>query len=249
MLELMHQKQTNSSIARKIEIHNSSPADSSTKKANSEKLVHWLMTSEGLQKEFGYNTANCMLLTQTGCELHTWRERYSSDLSRKWANMRKWRFLYPHSKEKRRTYRFYVTVQEPNLVHVLNRLEHLHAQAKSGWSGEDALGLAAAHLGEVPTEQLHDDVVEPVVAPAPVKLAHVVPTLELLQHGHLHVEHLLRLPGGFEFDCHRGGGSEVNCFIDFAETSGSDFWQLAEKTTRAEFWRDFRSLKCEVLHS
>lgn len=70
---------------------------------------------------------------------------------------------------------------------------HLISEPQRGGEAEGAPRLRPPQLGQVLALELHDDVVEAVVAAAPDEAAHVLAALQLLQHGHLHLEHLLRL--------------------------------------------------------
>ena len=75
-------------------------------------------------------------------------------------------------------------------------------EAQCRRQGEGPARLRSPELCQVLPLQLHDDVVEAVVAAAADEPANVFAALQLLQHGHLHLEHLLWLLRGLQLERH-----------------------------------------------
>ena len=116
-----------------------------------------------------------------------------------------------------------VPVEEAHVVNGLDALEDLIAETERGGEREGPPGLGATQLRQVLALKLHDHVVEAVVAAAPDEPADVVPTLELLEHGHLHLEDLLGLLGRLQLERHLLLGHEVDALVDLPEAAAADF--------------------------
>ena len=92
------------------------------------------------------------------------------------------------------------------------RSADLIAESEGRRQRKGSTRLGSSQLGKILSLQLHHDVVEPVVAAAADEPAHVFAALELLQHGHLHFEHLLRLLRGLQLKRHLEKKNEINFF-------------------------------------
>lgn len=77
---------------------------------------------------------------------------------------------------------------------------NLITETKRSRQGKSATRLSPAEFCEIFSLQLHHDVVEPVVPAATDEPADVFPALKLLQDGHFHLQHLLRLLGRLQLE-------------------------------------------------
>ena len=123
----------------------------------------------------------------------------------------------------RKVGRLHVPMKKPDRMYVLYADEDLRTQSESGAEREALLGLSTPQLGQVLALQTHDHVVEVFGGAAANEAAHVVLALQAPQHGHLHLEHLLGLFGGLEFERHLFLGNQVKCLVDLSEAAAAYF--------------------------
>lgn len=81
---------------------------------------------------------------------------------------------------------------------------------------------AAPQFGQVLAEQRHHAVVEALVAPAADEATHALTrALQLLEDRDLHLEHLLLLIGGLDFQSHQLLTREIQTLEDLAEAASA----------------------------
>ena len=129
----------------------------------------------------------------------------------------------------RKVGRLHVTMQKADRMYVLYADENLRAQSECGAQREALLGLSTPQLGQILALQTHDHVVEVFGGAAANEAAHVVLALQAPQHGHLHLEHLLGLFGGLEFERHLLFCNQVKCLVDLSEAAAANFACLESK--------------------
>lgn len=72
------------------------------------------------------------------------------------------------------THGFDVAMEESDFVDALDGFENLQSQSETGRERKGSPGLGAAQFGQVAALQLHDDIVEPIVAAASDEAADVL---------------------------------------------------------------------------
>ena len=87
-------------------------------------------------------------------------------------------------------------------MQVLDCCQNLKADSESGRNGETFLHLLSAQLREVWSQEGHGNIIDLVVFATAQELANVWGQLmELLEHSHLHFEHLFGASAGFDLHC------------------------------------------------
>lgn len=61
-------------------------------------------------------------------------------------------------------------------------------------------------------------------------------TLELLQHSHLHLQHLFGLLGWLHLQRHVDPRQQIHCLVDLPKATAPDLFHLEKETLREDFY-------------